>query len=67
MPKKSTRLEALSETFRVNGISTEILEGNDTLIKKIKKNADAVPDYCHPSYSRHLLEVSPQRMPSGSS
>ena len=55
MPKKSTRLEALSETFRENGISSEILEGNDTLIKKIKKNADAVPDYRHPSYSRHLL------------
>ncbi|MDD2958476.1 MAG: transposase family protein [Lachnospiraceae bacterium] len=29
--------------------------GNDSLIKKIKKNADAVPDYCHPSYSQHLL------------
>lgn len=55
MPKRSTRLEALNETFRENGISPEILEGNDSLIKKIKKNADAVPDYRHPYYSRHLL------------
>lgn len=55
MPKRSTRLEALNETFRENGISPEILEGNDSLIKKIKKNADAVHDYRHPSYSRHLL------------
>lgn len=55
MPKKSTRLEALNEAFRENGISPELLEGNDSLIKKIKKNADEVPDYRHPSYSRHLL------------
>lgn len=55
MAKKSTRLEALSETFRENGITSEALEGNGALIEKIKKQADAVPDYRHPSYIRHLL------------
>lgn len=55
MAKKSTRLEALSETFRENGITSETLEGNGALIEKIKKQADAVPDYRHPSYIRHLL------------
>lgn len=28
---------------------------NDSLIREIKKNADAVPDCRHPSYVRHLL------------
>lgn len=55
MSKKSTKLEALSETFRENGITSEMLEGNSTLIKKIKKQADAVSDYRHPSYTRHQL------------
>lgn len=55
MAKKSTRLEALCETFRENGITSEALEGNGALIEKIKKQADAVPDYRHPSYTRHLL------------
>jgi len=55
MPKKSTRLQALNETFRENGISAETIECNDELIQNIKKNADAVPDYRHPSYTRHLL------------
>lgn len=55
MSKKSTKLEALSETFRENGITSEMLEGNSTLIKKIKKQADAVLDYRHPSYTRHQL------------
>ncbi len=55
MSKKSTKLEALSKTFRENGITSEMLEGNSTLIKKIKKQADAVSDYRHPSYTRHQL------------
>lgn len=55
MSKKSTKLEALGEIFRENGISSETLTGNETLIRELKKNADAVPDYRHPSYTRHLL------------
>ncbi len=55
MSKKSTKLEALRETFRENGITSEALEGNSVLIEKIKEQADAVPDYRHPSYTRHLL------------
>jgi len=55
MAKKSTRLEALCETFRENGITSKALEGNRALIEKIKEQADAVPDYRHPSYTRHLL------------
>lgn len=27
---------------------------NDSLIRQIKRNADSVPDYRHPSYVRHL-------------
>lgn len=55
MAKRSTRLEALHNTFEENGISPETIERNDSLIREIKKHADAVPDYRHPSYTRHLL------------
>lgn len=55
MSKKSTKLEALCETFHENGITSETLEGNGVLIEKIKEQAEAVPDYRHPSYTRHLL------------
>ena len=55
MPKKSIRLEALHDIFNENQISAETIEWNDTMIKTIKKYADAVPDYRHPSYTRHLL------------
>lgn len=55
MPKKSTKLEALGKIFRENNIIPETLEGNSALIEKIKEHADAVPDYRHPSYTRHLL------------
>lgn len=41
--------------FEENGISAEMIEGNDTLVRKIKGYADAVPDYRHPSYVKHLL------------
>lgn len=55
MAKKSTRLEALHHAFEENGISPGTIELNDSLIREIKKYADAVPDYRHPSYTRHLL------------
>lgn len=55
MAKKSTRLEAMHRTFNENGISPDTIELNDSLIQDIKKYADAVPDYRHPSYTKHLL------------
>ena len=55
MSKKSTRLEALHSTFEENGISPENITVNDTLIREIKQYADAVPDYRHPFYTKHLL------------
>lgn len=55
MAKKSTRLEALHNTLAENAISPDIITKNDFLIREIKKNADAVPDYRHPSYTKHLL------------
>lgn len=55
MAKKSTRLQALQKTFAENDITPEFIEQNDTLICAIKKQADAVPDYRHPSYVKHLL------------
>ena len=55
MAKKSTRLEELHNTFQENGISPEMVMQNDKLIREIKKHADAVPDYRHPSYVQHLL------------
>lgn len=55
MAKKSPRLEALHGTFAENGISTDTIELNDSLIQNIKKYADAVPDYRRPSHNRHLL------------
>ncbi|MCM1120939.1 MAG: ISAs1 family transposase [bacterium] len=55
MAKKSTRLEELHNTFCENGISPDTVMENDRLIKEIKKHADAVPDYRHPSYVRHNL------------
>lgn len=51
MSKKSTRLEALCQTFQENNISPESIEINDALINQIKKHADSVPDYRHPSVS----------------
>ncbi len=32
-----------------------MIEKNDMLIHTIKKYADSVADYRHPSYTRHLL------------
>ena len=55
MAKKSTKLEALHQTFKENGISSDTIELSDSLIRDIKSYADAVPDYRHPSYTRHLL------------
>ena len=55
MAKKSTRLGALHHTFEENGISPDTIELNDSLIREIKKYADAVPDYRHSFYTRHLL------------
>ena len=55
MAKKSTRLEALHNIFEEYEISPDTIELNDSLIQSIKKHADAVPDYRHPSYTRHLL------------
>ena len=49
MAKKSTRLETLHNAFEENGISPNTIELNDALIRNIKKYADAVPDYRHPS------------------
>ncbi|MCM1088702.1 MAG: hypothetical protein NC419_11125 [Muribaculaceae bacterium] len=54
MEKRSTKLQALQDILEENGISAETIERSDALIEKIKKYADAVPDYCHPSYTRHL-------------
>lgn len=55
MAKKSTRLEALHQAFEENGISSDTIELSDSLIWNIKSYADAVPDYRHPSYTKHLL------------
>lgn len=55
MSKKSTKLEALHDMFIENGITSKDMEINDHLISEIKKNADSIPDYRHPSYVRHLL------------
>lgn len=55
MAKTSTRLQALHQTFEENGISPDTIELNDSLIQDIKKYADEVQDYRHPSYTRHLL------------
>jgi len=55
MAKRSTKLQILQNIFEENGITAETIERSDALIEKIKKYADAVPDYRHPSYTRHLL------------
>ena len=55
MAKKSTRLETLHNIFEENGISPDTIELNDFLIQNIKEHADKVPDYRHPSYTKHLL------------
>ena len=54
MAKRSTKLQALHDIFYENGISAETIERNDALVEKIKKYADTVSDYRHPSYVRHL-------------
>lgn len=55
MARRSTKLQALQGVFEENGISSEMIEGNDALVRKIKGYADAVPDCRHPSYVKHLL------------
>lgn len=52
MAKKSTKLETLHGIFKENKISFDNIELSTKLIKEIKKNADAVPDYHHPSYTQ---------------
>lgn len=55
MAKRSTKLESLNDIFTENSITSDDIEVHDRLILELKKNADAVPDYRHPSYVRHLL------------
>ena len=55
MSKKSTKLEAFRNVLLDNNISAETIEKNDELIEAIKKNAETIEDYRHPSYVRHLL------------
>lgn len=55
MSKRSTKLEALNDIFKENDISQDAISFHDDLIREIKKNADAIPDYRHPSYIRHLV------------
>lgn len=55
MSKKSTKLKAFQETLKESNITLANIEKNDELIRIIKRNADAVHDYRHPSYVRHLL------------
>lgn len=55
MSKKSTKLEALNDLFVENGITRDDIPIHDDLIRELKKNADAIPDYRHPSYIRHLV------------
>ena len=55
MSKKSTKLEALNDIFEENGITRDDISIHDNLIRELKKNADAIPDYRHPSYTRHLV------------
>ncbi len=55
MSKKSTKLEALHDLFEENKIRADLIEGNSTLIEAVKENAEAIPDYRHPSYVRHPL------------
>lgn len=54
MSKKSTKLEALNDLSIENGITQDDIPPNDSLIRRIKEGADAIPDYRHPSYIRHL-------------
>lgn len=55
MSKKSTKLEALNDIFEENGITQDDIVCHDALIHEIKRSADAIPDYRHPSYIRHLV------------
>lgn len=55
MSKKSTKLSALQDMFQENQISPDKIELSNSIIIEMKKKADVVPDYRHPSYIRHLL------------
>ena len=55
MAKRSTKLEALNDIFKENGIDRNSIPIRDDLIHVLKKNADAIPDYRHSSYIRHLV------------
>lgn len=52
MAKKSTKLEAMRDILQREGITPDSIKNNDGLIRELKKNADAIPDYRHPSYTR---------------
>ena len=55
MAKRSTKLEALNDIFKENGIDRDSIPIRDDLTRVLKKNADAIPDYRHPSYIWHLV------------
>lgn len=55
MAKKSTKLKALQDLFEENEITSKDIDISDHLILELKKNADTIPDYRHPSYIRHSL------------
>lgn len=55
MAKKATRIETLHQAFEENGISPNTIKLNNSLTQNVKKYADAVPDYRHPSYTKHPL------------
>lgn len=55
MAKKSTKLKALQDLFEENEITSRDIDISDHLILELKKNADTIPDYRHPSYIRHSL------------
>lgn len=57
MAKKATRIETLHQTFEENGISPNTIKLNNSLTQNVKKYADAVPDYRHPSYTKHPLGI----------
>lgn len=45
----------LQDMFKENSITTDTIEFNDTLMRKIKKSAGGIPDYRHQPYIRHPL------------
>ena len=56
MARKAGKLETIKTTLKELDITITDIEKNEAFVLEMKKAAQTVHDYRHPSYVKHLLE-----------